>query len=274
MKQFSPHFDFTRYQGFIFDVDGVLFRGDTAIPRARETLHYLKKQGKKVFCLSNNSRNDRFQYAEKFRSFPIEPEELFHAARGAAEYIAAHHPAARVAFIGGNGLRTELILHGLIPVEVTQRLPRADFLVVGHDPEFNYTKLTGAVRILRQGAQLIAANMDRIFPQEEGDIPGPAGIIKALEYYTDVQATVIGKPSPTLAQLALQKMGITAAEGVMIGDSLASDIACGKAAGITTVLVLTGEARREDIQSSPFQPDFVLPDVHALIHQDQKSTSA
>jgi 4-nitrophenyl phosphatase len=258
-------FDFRLYRGFIFDVDGVLFRGETMIDRANETVHALKAQGKKVFCLSNNSRHDRFQYAEKFRAFPLAPEELFHAARGAAAYIASRHPRARVAFLGSAGLQTELALHGLIPVEVTRHSPPVDFLVVGHDPEFNYAKLTGAVRILRQGARLVAVNMDRVFPQEEGDIPGPGGVVKALEYYSNMEAILIGKPNPTLAQLALQKMGITATEGVMIGDSLHLDITCGKAAGMTTVLVLTGEACLADVQRHPYQPDFVLPDITALL---------
>lgn len=269
MNVSQTRFDFRRYAGFVFDVDGVLFRGEEVIDGARETLRYLKAQGKKVFCLSNNSRNDRYQYAEKFRSFPLEPEELFHAARGTAEYIASLHPRARVAFLGGEGLRTELRLHDLTPVEVTVNPPEVDFLVVGHDPEFDYAKLTGAVRILRRGARLIAVNMDRVFPQAEGDIPGPAGLVKALEYYTGVQATVIGKPTPTLAHLALRKMGISAEEGVMVGDSLLSDIACGKAAGMTTVLVLTGEASLEDVERSSLRPDFVLQDVTALIEEGE-----
>jgi HAD superfamily hydrolase (TIGR01450 family) len=257
--------DVDRYQGFIFDVDGVLFRGRRELPGARQVIAQLKQRGKKILIFSNNSRNDRYQFAEKFRHFPVTEDELYHGVRVAATYIAQQQPGARVSWIGSTGLQRELAWHGLHPVQLEAQPKPVDFLVVGFAPDLTFATLTAGVRALKNRARLVAVNLDRVFPQEEGWIPGAGGIVKALEYYAEVQAETVGKPSSRLAHLLLEKMALPAHEVAVVGDSLDSDVALGQAMGCTTIALLSGEVGTTDLERSQFVPDIVLDSIADML---------
>lgn len=155
-------------------------------------------------------------------------------------------------------------------IEIVQDPERARFLVVAFDRTFDYQKLTGAMRAIRAGARFVATNPDRTCPVEDGEIPDAAGMIGAVTGVTGVAPeAIVGKPSAHMIATALARLGCEAGEAAIAGDRLGTDIAMGKAAGMTTFFVLTGADTRDDLASGRFPaPDHVVEsvaDIPALI---------
>jgi len=141
------------------------------------------------------------------------------------------------------------------------------WVVIAFDRTFDYAKLNTALQAVRRhGARLIATNPDRTCPVEGGEIPDCAGMIAAVEAVTSKRVeAVVGKPSPIILEVALEGLGVSAPECVIVGDRLETDIVMGKSLGLTTVLVLTGVTRRDDPHIGDVQPDLVVPSIRALL---------
>ena len=126
--------------------------------------------------------------------------------------------------------------------------------------------LETALQAVRGGARLIATNPDRTCPTEDGEIPDCAGMIAAVEAVTGAQVDIIvGKPSPIILEVALERLGVTASECVIVGDRLETDIVMGKQHGLATALVLSGITRAGDPRIAEIGPDAVLPSIRELI---------
>jgi 4-nitrophenyl phosphatase len=137
--------------------------------------------------------------------------------------------------------------------------------VVGLDRAFTYEKLAAAHAAIRAGARFIATNSDATLPTENGLVPGCGSIVAAIETSTSTRPVLIGKPQPLMLQVAAEHMGVDAADTVMIGDRLDTDILAGSRAGMLTVLVLTGVSTREEIPAAEAWPDLVFTDLNALL---------
>jgi|Deesub1362B_J571_1020462.scaffolds.fasta_scaffold00020_49 phosphoglycolate/pyridoxal phosphate phosphatase family enzyme len=243
------------YKGFIFDIDGVLCRGDKPIPGAKETIAKLREAGIKIVFLSNLSTKSREEYVEKLHrlGIPAEPEDLVLATSAIADYVAKHCKSKKVYWVGARGLRKELEKAGLIVVEEPEE---AEFVVAGspfdekgYVTEENRWKFTGALRAIKAGAKFVAVNPDPTFPGKDGKLlPGTGAFIGAVKAMTGVEPVIVGKPSPVIVQMALEKLGLKPDECVMVGDQIDTDMKAGKSAGLTTVLVLTGVTSREDLE--------------------------
>src|SRR5256886_11380079 len=121
--------------------------------------------------------------------------------------------------------------------------------------------------LVRGGARLIATNPDRTCPTEEGEIPDCAGMIAAVEAVTAARVEVIvGKPSPIILEVALERLGLRARECAMVGDRVETDMVMGKRLGLATVLVLSGVTRADDPRIAEIAPDAVLGSVRELVH--------
>jgi phosphoglycolate/pyridoxal phosphate phosphatase family enzyme len=236
---------------FVFDLDGVLYRGDEIVAGAPEALARLRARGAAVrlFFLTNNSSQTRRTYVDKLTrmGMPCTEDEIVTSASATAAYIADNYAplSGRTAYVvGGAGIADELSRIG-----VTARLPRDsavpderfDFVIAGLDRDFNYATLERAQQAILDGAAFIATNRDGQFPLEGGRvIPGGGTMVAAIEASTDVKPAVIGKPEPLGLQTILRRAGCAPGEAVMIGDRLDTDVLCGNRIGVPTVLVLTG----------------------------------
>ena len=252
------------YRGYIFDMDGVLYRGDTPIPGAVETLSRLRRHGKRLVFVSNNSTRAREDYAERIRELglPIAEEEVIPATYATARYLAERHPGKRVFAVGALGLIKELLRAGL---SVVAEPERADILVTGSDPAINYQKLAQATSLLLRGKPWVTTNTDKLYPAEDRVIPGTGAVVGALQYITGrAPDVVIGKPSAHIMEQALSKLGLAREECLVVGDIIESDVLAGKNAGMDTALVLTGVASREDVERSEVKPDYVLESIADL----------
>jgi HAD superfamily hydrolase (TIGR01450 family) len=251
-----------RYAAYFFDVDGTLLYADRAIPGAPETLATLKRHGKAVLAVTNNSSFNRHQVAERFRRFglPLEDAEVFSALTATAQLIAHEHPGARVHVFGNAGLRAELERFGLTPTDDED----ADYVAMGNNYGVDYAWLTRTIRTLLGGARWITVNVDRLFVgQDGGPIPGAGTFAAALERATGrAPDVVVGKPSATILCEADQSVGQPPSACLNEGDNAEADVVGAHAAGMHALLVRTGVEATAVVPGH--RPEHVLPSVADL----------
>lgn len=259
---------------YVFDLDGVMYLGDTPIPYATDAVTKLLGAGVKVYFLTNNSGKTRASYCEKLASvngLTVPEESIFTSAYATALILRARGAAGkRVFVIGESGLGSELAdVAGVDVVTAADSVPEEsiDYVVAGIDRKFTYDKLRFAHGAITRGhAEFYATNRDATFPMEVGEIPGGGSLVAALATATGIEPITIGKPETHAYEAILSVAGIRAEESVMVGDRLDTDIAVGRRAGASTILVLTGVTNRAQAQSAPddLRPDRILNDLREL----------
>lgn len=224
-----------RYHVFIFDMDGVLFRGDTPVPGAKETLQELRKRGAAVRFLTNNSTKTREHNARILREmgFFAQADEIFTSAVATARFLRG----ASAWVLGEPGLFDELREGG---VEVV-RHGDAEWVVVGLQRDLSYEQIDEAQWRIRTGARFLATNRDATYPVEKRVRPGAGMVVAAVATAAEREPeVVIGKPEPTMVTMILEELGTQPSEALLVGDRLDTDIECARRAGCDSILVLTG----------------------------------
>lgn len=252
------------HRGWLFDLDGTVYLGEALVPGAAETIAALRAAGRRVVFLSNKPLETRADYARKLTRLgvPAVADDVVNSSLVLARHLRTLDAGAPLFVIGEPPLIAELRAHGF---EVRSD-PRVRWVVIAFDRTFDYAKLNTALQAVRQGARLIATNPDRTCPTEDGEIPDCAGMTAAVEAVTGAQVeVVVGKPSPIILEVALARLGVPAAEAVIVGDRIETDIVMGKRLGLATVLVLSGVTRAGDPRVAEVAPDLVLPSIQDLI---------
>jgi 4-nitrophenyl phosphatase len=246
-------------RNFIIDMDGVLYRGHERLPGASAFLTELNTEQIPFVMATNNSTLTPEQYVAKLAAMEIHvtPEHILTSGQAAALYLSrTASPEARIYAIGEDGLIAALKAEGFQPTEKD-----IEYVVVGMDRQLTWHKLRIAALAIRAGASFIGTNPDTTLPTEEGLVPGNGASLAALEVATGTAPLIIGKPQPTLLEMAMEKMGVTREGTAIIGDRLETDILGGKNAGIATVLVLSGITQPEELEDSPYQPHLVFHSI-------------
>jgi len=252
-----------------FDLDGVVYLGDTPIPGAIAALNELAGAGHSLFFLTNNSTRSRQFYADKLSGMGIavSPEQVMTSAYATGLYLRSIDASGKSVFVVGEwGLRAEMEEAGLRVIDLEDPAP-ADFVVVGLDRDLTYAKLRRAhEEITVRGARFVATNRDATYPMETGEIPGGGAIVAPIECSTGVAAVTIGKPEPPMWRHILERTGVQPEQALMIGDRAETDILGAKELGLHTALVLTGVTTPEMERSlaDAHRPEFVLPDLTGL----------
>jgi arabinose operon protein AraL len=194
---------------------------------------------------------------------PADADDVINSSIVLSRHLRALDPGAPVFVIGEPPLIAELTAHGL-EVRADERVR---WVVIAFDRTFDYAKLNVALQaVSRHGARLIATNPDRTCPVEGGEIPDCAGMMAAVEAVTGTKVNVVvGKPSPLMLEVALERLGLPAGDCVIVGDRLETDIVMGRRAGLATVLVLTGVTRPDDARIAEIRPDAVLPSIREIV---------
>lgn len=270
----TPPLDFPTASVYVFDLDGVMFLGETPIPYAAEAVGRLRGAGRQVFFLTNNSGRTRAEHCAKLarvNGLEVPPSAVFTSAYATALYLKQRGGAGRSVFVVGEpGLAAEMRdSGGLVPITQADSVDYhdVDYVVVGIDRQFTYDKLRFAHAAITRGhAQFIATNRDATFPMEDGEIPGGGSIVAGLVTATGREPLTIGKPETHAYEALLEAARVTAAESVMVGDRLDTDIAVGRRAGAHTVLVLTGVTSPEQAQAAPpeWRPERIIGDLREL----------
>jgi len=252
------------FKGFIFDLDGTIYRSDELIPGADSVIRLLREKGRKVVFLSNKPIQTREDYALKLTrlGIPTQAEEVVNSTFVMVNYLKKVAPGARLFVVGETPFTEEL---GRAGFQITPEPTEIEYVVVAFDRTFDYRKLNIAFQAIKLGAHFIATNPDRTCPVEGGEIPDCAGMIAAIEAVTEKKVEVIvGKPSPIMIQAALDVLRLQPADCILIGDRIETDIKMGKDSGISTGIVLTGvtdEAMLKKFKHAPLQPDFVFQSI-------------
>ncbi len=255
--------DFSSLRAVILDMDGVLWRGQEALPGVPEFFHFLSQHGIKYALATNNSTRTADMFVEKLAQFgvPARAEQVITSSVATAAYIRHHFPLdTPIYVVGETGIKQALAEAGY-----REDPDRARLVVVGLDFNVTYDRLRIATLRIREGAAFIGTNGDRTFPTPEGLVPGNGALLAAISTATDVQPIIIGKPGTAMFEVALERLGTTPQNTLMVGDRLETDILGGVNAGMPTVLVLTGTTTAEQAREAPIQPDMVcetLADLH------------
>ena len=252
------------YRGWLFDLDGTVYLGESLIPGADTAIAALRAAGRRVAFLSNKPLQTRADYAAKLTRLgvPAAPDDVINSSLVLARYLRDRDPGAPVFVIGEPPMLEEMRAHGF---EV-RRDERVRWVVIAFDRTFDYGKLNTALQAVKRGARLIATNPDRTCPVEGGEIPDCAGMIAAVEAVTDRKVEVIvGKPSPIILEVALGALGVRADETAIVGDRIETDITMGRRLGLGTVLVLSGVTRADDPRIAAVAPDHVIRSIGDLV---------
>jgi HAD superfamily hydrolase (TIGR01450 family) len=224
-------------RGFVFDLDGCVWHGSTLIPGAGRALTALHRAGRGVAFLTNNSRATGSDMRAKLHRLglgwvehALTPLEIL------GQVVAERYGPSRVLVIGAAELAAVVAGAGHEVLDVRD-FRKATVVAVGNDFDLSYERLAAAARAAAAGAPLVTPNVDPRLPIEDGDfLPGCGAIVAAVSAAAGVKPVVVGKPEPPLFRMAVRRLGLEPAQAAMVGDSMESDIAGGRAAGMRTVL--------------------------------------
>ena len=241
--------------GFLIDMDGVLYRGSELIAGADYFIQQLRRRGIPFRFLTNNSQRTRRDVVAKLARMGVEAEEehVYTCAMATARFLAQQKPGGTAFVIGEGGLLNSLHKHGYAVVDHDP-----DYVVVGEGRTFNLELVEAAVRMILNGAKLVATNLDPNCPTQNGLRPGCGAMVSMLETATGVKAFSVGKPSPIMMRDARKELGLMTDETIMIGDTMETDILGGVQLGFHTVLVLTGGTKREDLDRYAYRPETIV----------------
>lgn len=251
---------------FLFDMDGTLYLGDRLYSFTTELLQTIKENGGKYLFMTNNSSKSVDDYVKKLHKLGITAtrEEFMTSSQATAYYLHKHHEGQTLYVCGTESLKEELRMEGFT---VTANLEEVECIVMGFDTELTFQKLHDVSYLLltRKDIPYIATNPDLVCPTEFGAVPDCGSVCIGIKNATGREPIVIGKPSPLMPQLAMEKLGIGKEETCVVGDRIYTDVKSGLNAGITGILVLSGETTPEILAESPDKPHLVLPDAGEIL---------
>ncbi len=269
----------------LVDLDGVLYRGAAPVPGVAAVLAARAAAGDRVVYVTNNSMHHRTEYVGRLRELgaPLEAgaDAVVSSARATARYLADEQPPVRrVLAVGASGLERELRDVGLEVVAAAHAATRIaregldgwaaaghpEAVVVGLDPQLTYLRIAAAADSIRAGARFVATNLDPVLPTEGGLRPGAGAVVAAIRTASGTEPVAIGKPAPMLLEVAARTAGAAAADAVVIGDSLVTDLPAARAVGARSILMLTGVTRRDEAEALPAaeRPTAVASDASEL----------
>lgn len=255
-----------KYDGFIFDLDGTIYRGETLIPNADKTVNRIKASGKQAIFISNKTTGSVTDYHNFLLSkgLNIEVKEIINSTLVIKNYLIDHYNNKKFFAIGEDLFIREIESAGLSfssdPLEI-------DIVIVTLDRTLNYEKLEIAARALEYGARFFAANIDDTCPVDEGEVLDAGSTISALEKRTYKKLELhFGKPSKFMFEEIKKRIKVDLKKVLLIGDRLETDIALGNNFGIDSALVSTG-IKYYPNGTNQIKPSYYLNSVFDLVNK-------
>lgn len=254
-----------RHDAVLLDLDGTVYHGARPIPGAAEAIGRVRERGTPVRFVTNNASKAPAEVADHLRSLgvPADPGEVSTSAQAAARLLRERvADGANVLVVGTGSLAAEVDGAGLRSVRKVGDEIAA--VVQGHSPKTAWPDLAEACVAIRSGALWVACNLDATLPTERGQLPGNGAMVAALRAATGREPLVAGKPQPPLFHLAAESA--EAADPLVVGDRLDTDIAGAVAAGVASLAVLTGVTTAADLLAAgpAERPRYVAADLAAL----------
>ena len=252
---------------FLFDIDGTIAVGDTLYGGSRELLSYIESVGGKAYYITNNSTKSNEDYVRKFeKSFGLKTTENQFITSGYMTkcFLKENYNGKKIFVLGTNSYVEDLRNSGLmITTDVEEDIA---LVVVAYDSELNYEKLTKISQILfEKDVPFYATNPDLRCPIDFGFIPDCGAICDMITATTDKKPIYLGKPNAKVVEMCLLDSGFSKEETIVVGDRLYTDIDCGINAGVDTCVLFTGEAKKEDMQDTPYKATYEFEDVRKFL---------
>ena len=245
-------------QGFICDMDGVIYCGNRLVPGVKEFVEWLYREDKKFLFLTNSSGYSPKELHQRLKRMGLDVDEshFYTSALATAKFLSSQSPGCSAYVIGETGLTNALYDAG-----ITINGVDPEYVVVGETVHYNYDSICQAVRHVLNGAKLISTNLDLTYPTESGIAPACGALLAPIEAATKRKAYHVGKPNPLMMRTGLNMLGVHSEHAAMIGDRMDTDIIAGIECGLDPILVLSGVTTRETMQQYPYRPRLVLSNV-------------
>lgn len=243
-------------------MDGTFCLGNRLLPGALRFAKVLKQQGKHLYFLTNNSSHRATFYAEKLRLLGLAdctPDRIITSTDACIFHLQRMYPKARVFLLASREVAIDFLRGGFTLVA-----ENPDVVVLCFDTTLTYQKLAKACAFLRKGIPFFATHPDLNCPTEGDELIDAGSLVEAIKASTGRVPRYFGKPYPEMIEYVLWRTGARKEELAVLGDRLYTDIAMGRQAGITTILLLTGETKRENLRDSLWKPDFVFSSLEEL----------
>lgn len=251
---------------FLLDMDGTLYLGDRLFPFTAEFLQQIRNSGGTYLFVTNNSSKSVEDYVTALGRLGIAAarEDFMTSSQATAYYLHRHHEGQTLYVCGTESLKKELRGEGF---SVTEDLDRVDCIVMGFDTELTFKKLRDVSYLLLTHPDIpyIATNPDLVCPTDFGSVPDCGSICIGIKNATGREPLVIGKPSPLMPLLAMERLGIGAEATCLVGDRIYTDVKSGLNAGVTAILVMSGETTQTILDASEEKPDLVLRDCGEIL---------
>jgi 4-nitrophenyl phosphatase len=252
------------FQGVIIDLDGVLWRGHTILEGVPEFFAFLRTNSLPFLLVTNNSTATPKSVVDRMEDAGVQIDlaEVLTSSQATAAYLQHRFPSGTAIYaIGEDALKDALSATGF---RLHDSADGVQAVVMGFDREISWAKMTEASIAIQSGALFVATNPDLSFPIERGQAPGAGAFIKAVQFVTNVEPIIIGKPESPLFDLARERLGLTAEQILAIGDRMETDIIGAQRAGIATGMLLTGVTSSDQANASEIKPDWIFDDLPSL----------
>ena len=248
-------------EAVFLDLDGTLYLGSELIDGALDFLVRLEERGIQRFFLSNNSSRSVTQYVEKLHGMgvPASPGDVLLSTHDLLAWLSTNG-ITETYLVGTSGMQGMLEDAG-----ISTDSGEPEYVVLGYDTEITYEKLSTASVHLHRGVPMVASHPDTGCPSPEGGLPDTGAYMELFEATTGVRPEhVCGKPNAGMILHKVDEIGLRPEQCAMIGDRLYTDMEMAQRAGVQGILVLSGEATIEDLQTAPQTPSLVVGSVDEL----------
>lgn len=248
-------------QGYICDMDGVIYHGNRLLPGVKDFIDWLYKNNKRFLFLTNSSERSPKELQQKLERMGLEVDEshFYTSSLATAKFIHSQAPGCSAYVIGAPGL-----VNALYDVGITMNDVNPDYVVVGETNSYNYNMIIKACQLINKGARLVATNSDMTGPSDFGIIPACRALVAPIELATGRQAYYVGKPNPLMMRTGLRLLDVHSEDAAMIGDRMDTDIVAGTESGLMTCLVLSGVSTWENIKEFSYRPSIILEGVNQI----------
>ena len=254
---------FEKIKCFILDMDGTIYLGNELFPFTKDFLKKVEETGREYYFFTNNSSKSQQAYIEKLGKLGIQikKDQMMTSSHVIVKYLKEHYGGKSIYVLGTPSLIQEF---QYFDMNLTEEDP--DIVLLGFDTTLNYEKLKKACQYIRNGCIYFGMNEDLNCPMEGGTfIPDCGSMARLIEASTGRFPEFFGKPSKYTLDYIIKETGCKPEEIAIVGDRLYTDIAVADGSEVTSILVLSGESSREDVEKSDIKPDYIVKDLSEII---------
>ena len=248
-------------KAIFLDLDGTIYLGGELIEGALDFLNRCEQRGVQRFFLSNNSSKSVNQYVSKLNDLgiPAQSKDVLLSTHNLISWL-TKKGITETYLVGTEGMHSMLE-----DVDIITQSKQPQYVVLGYDTEINYEKLTTASIHLHNGVPLVASHPDVVCPSPNGGLPDVGAYLSLFEATCGIKPShICGKPNAEMILHKIEEMGLQPSECAMVGDRLYTDIEMAERAGVVAVLVLSGEATLDDLETVPQKPNVIVKSVADL----------